>query len=156
MNYMDYAIEEGITGLELGEIPVGAVIVKDGIIIGRGRNMKESYKDPTAHAEIIAIKEACNNIGNWRLNGCEMYVTLEPCPMCTGAILQSRISKLYIGTFNKDMGACGSIINLVDNRSLNSFVNTIWTYDERCSKLITEFFNKRRKDRCYFAMWGYL
>ncbi len=147
MNYMDYAIEEGITGLELGEIPVGAVIVKDGIIIGRGRNMKESYKDPTAHAEIIAIKEACNNIGNWRLNGCEMYVTLEPCPMCTGAILQSRISKLYIGTFNKDMGACGSIINLVDNRSLNSFVNTIWTYDERCSKLITEFFNKRRKDR---------
>lgn len=147
MNYMDYAIEEGITGLELGEIPVGAVIVKDGIIIGRGRNMKESYKDPTAHAEIIAIKDACNNIGNWRLNGCEMYVTLEPCPMCTGAILQSRISKLYIGTFNKDMGACGSIINLVDNRSLNSFVNTIWTYDERCSKLITEFFNKRRKDR---------
>ena len=147
MNYMDYAIEEGITGLELGEIPVGAVIVKDGIIIGRGRNMKESYKDPTAHAEIIAIKEACNNIGNWRLHGCEMYVTLEPCPMCTGAILQSRISKLYIGTFNKDMGACGSIINLVDNRSLNSFVNTIWTYDERCSKLITEFFNKRRKDR---------
>lgn len=147
MNYMDYAIEEGNKDLELGEIPVGAVIVKNGIIIGRGHNMKESYKDPTAHAEIIAIKEACNNIGDWRLNGCEMYVTLEPCPMCAGAILQSRISKLYIGTFNKEMGACGSVVNLVDNRSLNSFVNTIWTYDERCSNLITEFFDKRRKDR---------
>lgn len=144
---MDYAIEEGNKDLELGEIPVGAVIVKNGIIIGRGHNMKESYKDPTAHAEIIAIKEACNNIGDWRLNGCEMYVTLEPCPMCAGAILQSRISKLYIGTFNKEMGACGSVVNLVDNRSLNSFVNTIWTYDERCSNLITEFFDKRRKDR---------
>ena len=147
MNYMDYAIEEGIKGLELGEIPVGAVIVKNGIIIGRGHNMKESFKDPTVHAEIMAIKEACNNIGDWRLNGCEMYVTLEPCPMCAGAIIQSRISKLYIGTFNKEMGACGSVINLVDNRSLNSFVNTIWTYDERCSELITEFFDKRRKDR---------
>ena len=147
MNYMDYAIEEGIKGLELGEIPVGAVIVKNGIIIGRGHNMKESFKDPTVHAEIMAIKEACNNIGDWRLNGCEMYVTLEPCPMCAGAIIQSRISKLYIGTFNKEMGACGSVINLVDNRSLNSFVNTIWTYDERCSKLITDFFDKRRKDR---------
>lgn len=147
MNYMDYAIEEGNKDLELGEIPVGAVIVKNGIIIGRGHNMKESYKDPTAHAEIIAIKEACNNIGDWRLNGCEMYVTLEPCPMCAGAILQSRISKLYIGTFNKEMGACGSVVNLVDNRSLSSFVNTIWTYDERCSNLITEFFDKRRKDR---------
>lgn len=147
MNYMDYAIEEGIKGLKIGEIPVGAVIIKNGIIIGRGHNRKEFYGDPTAHAEIMAIREACNHIGDWRLNGCEMYVTLEPCPMCAGAILQSRISKLYIGTFNRDMGACGSVINLVDNRSLNSFVNTIWTYDERCSKLITEFFDKRRKDR---------
>lgn len=147
MNYMDYAIEEGIKGLKIGEIPVGAVIIKNGIIIGRGHNRKEFHGDPTAHAEIMAIREACNHIGDWRLNGCEMYVTLEPCPMCAGAILQSRISKLYIGTFNRDMGACGSVINLVDNRSLNSFVNTIWTYDERCSKLITEFFDKRRKDR---------
>lgn len=147
MNFMNYAIEEGIKGLESGEIPVGAIIVKDGIIIGRAHNRKETLKDPTAHAEILAIREACDSIGDWRLNGCEMYVTLEPCPMCTAAILQSRISKLYIGTFNKDMGACGSVINLIDNRSLNSFVNTIWTYDKRCSRLITEFFNNRRKNK---------
>lgn len=147
MNYMDYAIEEGIKGLNSGEIPVGAIIVKNGIIIGKGYNRKENDKDPIAHAEIIAIKEACTNLGDWRLNGCEMYVTLEPCPMCAGAIVQSRISKLYIGTFNKDMGACGSVINLVDNRSLNSFVNTVWTYDERCSTLITSFFKNRRKNK---------
>lgn len=147
MNYMDYAIKEGLKGLESGEIPVGAIVVKDGIIIGKGYNRKETSMDPTAHAEIIAIKEACSAIGDWRLNGCDMYVTLEPCPMCAGAIIQSRISKLYIGTFNKDMGACGSVINLTDNRSLNSFVNTIWTYDERCSKLITDFFQCRRKNK---------
>ena len=144
MNYMDYAIEEGIKGLNSGEIPVGAIIVKNGIIIGKGYNRKENDKDPIAHAEIIAIKEACTNLGDWRLNGCEMYVTLEPCPMCAGAILQSRISRLYIGTFNKDMGACGSVVNLVDNRRLNSFVNVIWTYDERCSDILKIFFHLKR------------
>lgn len=145
MNYMEYAIEEGLKAFNSGEIPVGAIIVKDGIIIGKGYNKKEIKSDPTAHAEIIAIKEACKTLGDWRLNGCEMYVTLEPCPMCTGAIIQSRISKLHIGTFNKDMGACGSVINLVDNRGLNSFVNVIWQYDEECSKLLTRFFENRRK-----------
>lgn len=144
MDYMDYAIEEGEKALEKGEIPVGAVIIKNGIIIGKGYNRKEGSKDPTAHAEIMAIQEACKKLGDWRLNGCEMYVTLEPCPMCAGAILQSRISKLYIGTFNKDMGACGSVVNLIDNRSLNSFVNTIWTYDDRCSELLKKFFRIRR------------
>ena len=145
MNYMDYALEEARKALEKGEIPVGAIIVRNGIIIGKGYNQKESNNDPTAHAEIMAIKEACATIGDWRLNGSEIYVTLEPCPMCTGAILQSRISKIHIGTFNKDMGACGSVVNLVDNRSLNTFVNTIWTYDNRCSDLLREFFEKRRR-----------
>lgn len=145
MNYMDYALEEARKALEKGEIPVGAIIVRNGIIIGKGYNQKESNNDPTAHAEIMAIKEACATIGDWRLNGSEIYVTLEPCPMCTGAILQSRISKIHIGTFNKDMGACGSVVNLVDNRSLNTFVNTIWTYDNRCSDLLREFFERRRR-----------
>ena len=107
-------------------------------------NQKEKKNNPTEHAEIIAIREACSKVGDWRLNGCEMYVTLEPCPMCAGAILQSRISRLYIGTFNKDMGACGSVVNLVDNRSLNSFVNVIWTYDERCSDILKKFFDLKR------------
>lgn len=145
-DFMGCAIEEAFRALYKNEIPVGAVVVKDGIIIGKGYNKKENEKDPTQHAEIIAIKEACKTIGDWRLTGCHMYVTLEPCPMCTGAILQSRISKLYIGTFNKDMGACGSVVNLIDNRSLNSFVNTVWTYDERCSDLLKTFFKSRREE----------
>ena len=144
MDYMSYALEEAYKAKDKGEIPIGAVIVKDNKVIGRGHNTKESTQNVLNHAEIIAIKEASEFIGDWRLNGCEMYVTLEPCPMCTGAILQCRISKLYIGTFNKDMGACGSVVNLVDNRSLNSFVNTVWTYDKRCSDILSDFFYKRR------------
>lgn len=142
---MDYAIEEALKARDKGEIPIGAVIVKCNKIIGRGHNIKESTNDVTNHAEIIAIREASKNIEDWRLNGCSIYVTLEPCSMCTGAILQSRISKIYIGTFNKDMGACGSVVNLVDNNSLNTFVNTIWTYDKRCSEILQDFFKDRRK-----------
>jgi tRNA(adenine34) deaminase len=142
---MEAAKEEAILGMNKGEIPVGAVIVKDGVIIGRAHNLKETLNDSTAHAEILAIKEASKNVGNWRLNGTEMYVTLEPCPMCASAISQSRISKLYIGTFNKDMGACGSVINLLDNRGLNSFVEVKWVYDEECSTILTKFFTSRRE-----------
>lgn len=144
-NYMKEAKEEAILGMNKGEIPVGAVIVKDGVIIGKAHNLKETLKDSTAHAEIIAIREASNNVGSWRLNGAEMYVTLEPCPMCASAISQSRISKLYIGTFNKDMGACGSVINLLDNRGLNSFVDVKWMYDEECSDILISFFKNRRE-----------
>ena len=146
VDFMEVAKEEAILAMNKGEIPVGAVIVKDGVIIGKAHNLKETLKDSTAHAEILAIKEASKYIGNWRLNGAEMYVTLEPCPMCASAISQSRISKVYIGTFNKDMGACGSLINLLDNRGLNSFVDIKWIYDEECSALLTKFFESRRKN----------
>lgn len=145
-DFMEVAKEEALLAANKEEIPVGAVIVKDGVIIGKAHNQKESLNDSTAHAEILAIKEASKYIGSWRLNGAEMYVTLEPCPMCASAILQSRISKLYIGTFNKDMGACGSVINLLDNRALNSFVNVIWLYDDECSNLLKNFFDRRRKN----------
>lgn len=145
MNFMDEAIKEAEKALEEREIPVGAVIVKDGVIIGRGYNKKEGKKDPICHAEILAIKDACKSIGDWRLNDCEMYVTLEPCPMCIGAILQSRISKLHIGTFNKDMGACGTVINLPLCTKLNSFLSIAWEYDSRCSELLKVFFAKKRK-----------
>ena len=144
-NFMEMAKEEAILAMNKGEIPVGAVIVKNGVIIGKAHNLKETLNDSTAHAEILAIKEASRYIGNWRLNGAEMYVTLEPCPMCASAISQSRISKVYIGTFNKDMGACGSVINLLDNRGLNSFVDVKWVYDNECSELLTRFFDNRRK-----------
>lgn len=144
INFMKFAKEEAILAMNKGEIPVGAVIVKDGVIIGRGHNLKETLNDSTAHAEVLAIKEASKYTGSWRLNGSELYVTLEPCPMCAGAIIQSRISKVYIGTFNKDMGACGSVINLLESRELNSFVSVKWLYDKECSDILTEFFMNRR------------
>ena len=145
IEFLEIAKEEALLAMEKGEIPVGVVIVKDGIIIGKAHNLKETLKDGTAHAEILAIKEAAKYIDDWRLNGCEMYVTLEPCPMCASAIVQSRISKVHISTFNKDMGACGSVIDLLDNRRLKSFVDVKWLYDEECADLLIKFFNNRRK-----------
>lgn len=144
MNFMEIAKEEAYAAMKEGEIPVGAVIVKDGEIIGRAHNLKEKTHDSTAHAEILAIREASEIVGDWRLDGCEMYVTLEPCPMCASAIGQSRIDRVYIGTFNKDMGACGSVINLLDSRRLNSFVDVKWMYDDGCSEILEEFFRVNR------------
>ncbi|KAI3350181.1 nucleoside deaminase [Clostridium botulinum] len=145
MNFLDIAKEEAKKAMSKGEVPIGAVIVKDNIVISKAHNLKETLKDATAHAEILAIREASKFLDDWRLNGTEMYVTLEPCTMCTSAIIQSRISKLHIGTFNKDMGACGSIINLIDDRMLESFLNVNWLYDEECSNLLMKFFNLKRK-----------
>ncbi|MBW6411511.1 nucleoside deaminase [Clostridium weizhouense] len=144
MEFLEIAKQEAKFAMSNGEVPVGAIIVKDGIIIAKAHNLKEKLKDITAHAEILAIKQASDYIGDWRLTGCEMYVTLEPCPMCASAIAQSRISKLHIGTFNKDMGACGSVVNLIDSISLNYFVSVNWLYDEECSELLTKFFDKKR------------
>lgn len=147
MNFMDIAIEEAQIAYEKGEVPVGVVIVKEGKVISRQHNLKESLNLPTAHAEILAIEEACKKLNNWRLSGCEMYVTLEPCPMCASVIAQSRISRLFIGTFNKDMGACGSTIDLINYNIFNWYVDIIWCYNEKCSELLTTFFLERRKDK---------
>ena len=107
MNYMDIALEEANKAYLKGEVPVGAVIVKDNKVIAKAHNLKETNKSVLAHAEVLAIEEACKVLGDWRLNGAEMYVTLEPCSMCASAIGQARISKLYIGTFNKIWGLVG-------------------------------------------------
>lgn len=147
MDYMDLAIKEAEKAFYKGEVPVGVVIVKDGKIIAQKHNLKEEMKLVTAHAEILAIEEASKKLNNWRLSGCEMYVTLEPCPMCASAIAQSRISKLHIGTFNKDMGACGSTINLLDYDVFNWQVDVKWSYNEKCSNLLTSFFENRRKNK---------
>ena len=149
MEYLDIAKEEARMAMMEGEIPVGAVIVKDGSVIARAHNLKEQTNDPTAHAEILAIRKASAVLGDWRLDGAEMYVTLEPCPMCASAIVQSRISKVYIGTFNKDMGACGSVISLLDSRRLNCFVEVKWLYDEECSKILMKFFEENRNDKSF-------
>ncbi|WP_291583773.1 tRNA adenosine(34) deaminase TadA [Clostridium sp. UBA6640] len=145
-NFMNEAIIEAKKALELEEIPVGAVIVKDNKIIARAHNLKERLNDPTCHAEILAIKEASKVLNSWRLTGCSMYVTLEPCPMCAGAIVQSRLSKLYIGTFDERSGACGSVMNIVQNDFLNHWVDVKWTYEESCSILLQNFFKKKRSD----------
>ncbi|EQB89181.1 tRNA(adenine34) deaminase [Clostridium punense] len=142
--YMKVAIDEAKKALEKFEVPVGAVIVKDDKIIATAHNLKEITKDPTNHAEIIAIRKACESLGRWRLNDCSMYVTLEPCAMCAGAIIQSRIKTLYIGTFDPRAGACGSVFNITQDERLNHWVNVKWLYDEECSNLLQEFFKERR------------
>lgn len=145
MNFMDIALEEARIAKDLKEVPVGAVIVKDGEIIGKGHNLRETLQSPLAHAEIIAIENAAKKLNTWRLSGCEMYVTLEPCPMCAGAIIQSRLNKIYIGTFDPNGGACGSVVNLIQNRNISYFGDVIWCYDERCSEILTDFFKEMRK-----------
>jgi tRNA(adenine34) deaminase len=144
---MNAALEQADIALKLKEVPVGAVIVKENKIIASAYNLRETTGDPTAHAEMLAIKRASEIIGCWRLTGCSMYVTLEPCPMCAGAIVQSRISKLYIGTFDPKAGACGSVMNIVQNESLNHYVNVHWMYDEQCSNILTGFFKEKRQQK---------
>lgn len=145
MSYMKIALEEAKKAYSKGEVPIGAVIVKNDEIIAKAHNLKETLKSAIAHAEILAIEEASKKIRDWRLNGCEMYVTLEPCSMCASAIAQARISKLHIGTFNKDMGACGTILNILDYDIFNSYVEINWCYNKECSELISKFFYEIRK-----------
>lgn len=142
--FMTLAVEEAIKAYKENEVPVGAIIVKDGKVIAKGHNKRETLNSPIAHAEIIAIEEASRQLKNWRLYGCELYVTLEPCPMCAGAILQSRIAKLHIGTFDENTGACGSVINIVQNYNLNHFLEVKWHHDYRCSEILRKFFQLRR------------
>ena len=146
--FMKEALKEAKKALELEEIPVGAVIVKDGKIIARGYNKKELKKDATRHAEIIAIEKASKKLDNWRLIDCEMYVTVEPCVMCAGAIISSRIKKVYIGTEDNRMGAVGSVLNLFDNYTFNhkvEYEKGILKND--CESLIKDFFKYLRKKK---------
>ena len=145
---MSAALEEAEKARMLGEIPIGAVIVRDGDIIGRGHNLTESTCDPTAHAEMIAIRQASAKLGGWRLIGCEMYVTVEPCSMCAGAIVWSRIEKLYIGTMDPKGGACGSIFNIVQEERLNHFVEIeTGLMEEQCRHILKDFFRELRKSK---------
>lgn len=144
--FLRKAINEAKKAKMIDEVPVGAIIVKDNEIIASGYNLKESTNDPTAHAEIIAIRKAAKVLGSWRLSGCEMYVTLEPCTMCAGAIVQSRISKLYIGTYDPRAGGCGTVFNITQSEHLNHWVDVKWLYDEECSDLLQKFFYEKRRN----------
>jgi len=141
--FMFAALQEAEKALEENEVPVGAVVVKDNRIIGRGYNQVERLKDATAHAEMIAITSAANHVGNWRLTECSIYVTLEPCVMCTGALLSSRIKELYFSIFDPKFGACGSVYNLAEDGKTNHKINVYsGIYAEESKKLLQEFFNK--------------
>ena len=146
--FIKEALKEAEKAAAMGEVPIGAVVVKDGIIIGRGHNKTETAKDPTAHAEMEAIRAASAALGGWRLLGCDMYVTAEPCSMCAGAIVWSRIENLYIGTMDPKAGACGSVFNIVQEDKLNHQVNvTTGILQEECSRLLKDFFRSLRRTR---------
>jgi len=130
---------------ERGEVPVGALVVKDGKVIGRGYNAPISSKDPTAHAEIQALREATKNLGNYRLEGCSLYVTLEPCAMCAGAILHARIARLVYGAADLKTGACGSVVDLFSEKKLNHHTEvTGGILAAEAGRLLSEFFAARR------------
>lgn len=143
--FMYAALQEAQNAFDEDEVPVGAVVVHNNKIIGRGYNQIEKLKDSTAHAEMIAITAASNHLGNWRLNECEIYVTLEPCIMCTGALLSARINELYYGASDLKFGACGSIYNLAEEDKTN---HKIKVYSGLLSKeseyLLKTFFEKKR------------
>lgn len=147
-NYMKLALKEAYKAYSAYEVPVGAIIVCNNEIIGKGYNKRETLKDPTAHAEILAIKEASNYLNGWRLLNSTMYVTVEPCAMCAGAIINSRIERLVIGTMDPKMGCCGSIMNLVDNPEFNHRADIITgLLEDECSKLMKDFFKAIRKNK---------
>lgn len=143
--YMDIALEEAKKAAEKQEVPVGAIVVQSGQIIGRGHNLREATQDPTSHAEIIAIKAAANQIGYWRLNQADLYVTLEPCPMCAGAILQARLKRVVYGTVDPKAGAAGTLYNLLEDERFNHQVELVTgVRTEESSQLLKDFFRQLR------------
>lgn len=144
--FMKEALKEAKKAYDKLEVPVGCVIVKDGKIIARGHNLKETKQDTTKHAEMIAIQKASNKLNSWRLLDCEMYVTLEPCSMCAGAIIQSRIKKIYIGTLDEKTGAAGSVLNLFEDYPFNHKVEVeTGILKTDCENILKSFFKELRK-----------
>ena len=144
--YMKLALQEAQKAAQKEEIPIGAVIVKNDQVIGRGHNLKEKNTDPILHAEIIAIRQAADFMSSWRLEDCTIYVTLEPCSMCAGALIQARIDKLVFGAFDPKGGACGSLYNLVQDDRFNHQIEVkSGVLADESSKLLKEFFAQLRK-----------
>ena len=142
---MNYAYKEAERAFDNDEIPVGCVIVFQNTIIAKAYNQVETLKDPTAHAEIIAITAAAEYLQSKQLIGCSMYVTLEPCSMCAGAIVLSKIENLFFGAFDLKSGACGSVLNITNNNSLNHKINVLGgVQDEKCKEILRSFFEVRR------------
>lgn len=143
--FMRHALDEAARALESEDVPVGAVVVHEGRIIGRGWNQRERLQDPTAHAEILALTAAAQHVGCWRLDDCTLYVTLEPCAMCAGALVLARIERLVFGAFDPKAGACGSLYEITRDPRLNHRIETAGgVMAEPCAELLREFFRQRR------------
>ena len=146
IKFMKQALKEAQKAALLDEVPVGCVIVKDAKIIARGHNLKEKNSDPLAHAEIVAIKKATKKLDTWRLNECELYVTVEPCAMCAGAIMWSRFKRVIFGTYDIKGGAMGKTFNLFDQKIVNHSPAVVTgVLEEECKAIIQEFFRNKRK-----------
>lgn len=147
-DFMRIAIALAEEAATLGEVPVGAVVVKDGVVIGQGRNAPISLNDPTAHAEIQAMREAAKHLNNYRLVGCTLYVTLEPCAMCSGAIQHARIARLVYGASDPKTGCCGSVVNLMTEQKLNHHCEVgNHVLAAECGALLSDFFRQRRLEK---------
>jgi tRNA(adenine34) deaminase len=143
--FMGQALREAGLAFEEDEVPVGAVIVFENRIIGRAHNQREQLKDPTAHAEILALTQASAELGSWRLNGTTMYVTLEPCPMCAGALVNARVDRLVFGCADPKAGACGTLWNLVQSEKLNHRLQMVGgLMEEDCGDILQRFFKMKR------------
>lgn len=146
--FMKEALLEAKKAEMIGEVPIGAVIVKDGKIIARGYNLRETLQDPTAHAELIAIQQAAKQLGTWRLIDCTLYVTLEPCPMCAGSIILSRISTVVYGTHDPKAGCAGTLMNLLQDSRFNHQTELITgILQEECSEILSSFFRALRQKK---------
>ena len=146
--FMKEAIKQAKKAEAIGDVPIGCVIVHDGKIIARGYNKRNRDKTVLAHAELLAMKKACKKLGDWRLEDCTMYITLEPCQMCAGAAVQARLDRVVIGAMNAKAGCAGSIINLLDMQQFNHQVQTdIGICGDECSTMLSTFFKELRKKR---------
>lgn len=147
-SYMMLAIEEAKKAEAIGEVPIGAIIVKDDEVIASSYNLRESRQKASAHAELLAIEKANEVVGSWRLEECTLYVTLEPCPMCAGAILQSRIPSVVFGAYDPKAGCTGTLMNLLDDSRFNHRAEVIpEVLEGECARLLTDFFRKLREEK---------
>ena len=146
--YMKEAIRQAKKAEDIGDVPIGCVIVSDGKIIARGYNQRNKNKTVLAHAELLAMSKACRKTGDWRLENCTMYITLEPCQMCAGAIVQARVSRVVIGSMNPKAGCGGSVLNLLEMKEFNHQVDvTRGVLEEECSEMLSAFFQKLRQTK---------
>lgn len=146
--YMEFAIEEAKKARSIDEVPIGAIIVLDGKIIAKASNRRETEQNATAHAEIIAIQDACRKLGTWRLENAELYVTLEPCPMCSGAIILSRIKKVVYGASDPKAGCAGTLMNLLADSRFNHQSEVVsGILAEECGELLSQFFRELRRKK---------